>query len=73
MFIAWTLIFWGTVVALAGLYVFVARGPQMAVVILLPRTGMDFVNAALAATAVIVWIGVITAHRRASRHGEPSP
>jgi hypothetical protein len=73
MFLAWALVFWGTAVALAALYVVVARGPAAAMDLLLPRTPLDLVNAALAAVAVIVWIAaIILLNRRPAREG-PSP
>ena len=68
MFIGWALVFWGTAIGLASLWVLVTHGPGAALASLAPRTTLDVVNAALAALAVVVWIVVVvlaTARRRA--------
>jgi hypothetical protein len=67
MFIAWMLVFWGTVVALAAVYVFATRGPSAARTVLVPRTPLDVANAALAVIAVMVWIAVLVVSRGATR------
>jgi hypothetical protein len=70
MFIAWALVLWGNAVALAALYVLVTRGPATAADLLLPRTPLGLVNAALAAVALLVWIAAIVV---SSRRGSAAP
>lgn len=67
MFIAWMLVFWGTAVALAAVYLLATRGMSALKTVLVPRTPLDLANVALAVIATIVWIAVLVVGRRASR------
>ena len=72
MFIGWALVFWGTAIAGAGVWVLLTRGWAAARSALVPRTPLDLVNAGLAAVALVVWtsVGVLA---RGRRHGEDRP
>jgi hypothetical protein len=72
MFIGWALVFWGTAIGLASLWVLVTRGPAAALASLVPRTPLDLVNAGLAALAVVVWI-VVVVLAAGRRHGGSHP
>jgi hypothetical protein len=69
MFVAWALVFWGTAIALASVFVLATRGPGAALAVLVPHTALDLLNSGLAVVAMIVWlaVAVVASGRRRRR------